>query len=91
MRTFGGETLGLPDLALLAEGDEQGNEIFDLFANWWRHLLNEGFVVEPGTVVRTSLDQAYRFRAAEETEWHLHSEGVLYVAEPIHPDEVDAL
>lgn len=91
MRTYAAHLLGLPDLAAHAVGHNEGQRWFDVFDNILNYLLNSGSRLSPGHTMQIGENEFLRFRAPNEPEYFLKSEGELLVAEEIGPDEVNGV
>ena len=82
IRTHGCPELGLPDLAVLADGHHKGNDTFDLFASVLNYLRSTGSEFEPGAVLDMGEAGRFTLRESRPTEYWLRSTGPLFVLEP---------
>lgn len=89
MRTHGCNVLGLPDLALRADGHHQSTATFNLFANLLAYLRQSGKTFAPGDTMNVGEGMYLRLRERAAAEWFLEGEGPLLVAERISPEEAN--
>ncbi len=89
MRTFGNTLLGLPDLAMLRMGHDQGVETFEVFSNMLAYLRASGSEFAPGHTMQIGQHDYLRLREPATQEWWLNSEGQLLVVEQIEPDQIN--
>lgn len=89
MRTYGNHLLGLPDLALHAEGHHEGQKTFSTFANILSYLRASGRAFFPGHTMQVGAKDYLRVRHPADGEWFLDSPGELFVCERIAADEVN--
>jgi len=89
MRTYGGQVMGLPDLATLAEGHHRGQAIFELFSNIYNYLRSSGTRFAAGHTMQVGADLFLRLRSPTSEEYFLDSPGELFVAEMISADEIN--
>jgi hypothetical protein len=89
MRTYGNGLLGLPDLAIRAEGHHEGQTVFFLFSNMLGYLLESGKSFAPGHTMQVGPDTYLRLRDRSEAEWFLEADGEMLVAERITEDEIN--
>jgi hypothetical protein len=90
MRTCGNGRLGLPDLAIRAEGHHQGQDTFFLFSRLLDYLRESGRSFAPGHTMQVGDDTYLRLREPAESEWYLETEGEMLVCERIAADEANA-
>jgi hypothetical protein len=83
MRTFGNELLGLPDLAHLATGHDQGQSTFDMFCNLLNYLRSSKAALAPGHTMEIGKGTVLKIRAPGEREEFLESKGTMLVLEKI--------
>ena len=81
MRTYGAHVLGLPDLALRAEGHHQGTFAFHAFANMLAYLRESGKSFIPGDSMQVGERTFFTLRERTEAEWYLESDGEMLVCE----------
>jgi len=89
MRTYGCHHLGLPDLAMLAEGHHEGQQTFELFGNMLSYLLDSGARFGVGHTMQVGDDKYLRLRAPREEENFLDSEGELFFCDYITAEETN--
>jgi hypothetical protein len=82
MRTHGGNLLGVPDLALLADTYQQGEKAFNLFNAVINHVHNTQANLASGQTLQVTPDLLLRFRQPAPHEIVLESPGQLLVIEP---------
>ncbi|HKB05566.1 MAG TPA: DUF4261 domain-containing protein [Gemmataceae bacterium] len=87
MRSYGADKFGLPDLAFLADGHQQGEDTFEIFSNILGYLRESGAELAAGHTMQVGPDMFVRLREREKGEYFLESEGDLFVLERI--DESD--
>ncbi len=89
MRTYGANRLGLPDLAYLAAGHEQGQSTFGMFSNILAYLVESGARFSEGHTMQIGEDGFLRLRSLTTEEYFLQNEGGdLFVAEVIGKEEI---
>jgi hypothetical protein len=88
MRTFGVPRLKLPDFAAHAAGHHEGQRYFDLFNSILRYLLTSGARLDAGHTMQVADKEFLRLRKRGPQEPFLESEGELFVAEIIGPEQV---
>ena len=89
MRTFGCQLLGLPDLALRADGHHHGTQVFEIFGNMLDYLRRSGRSFAAGDTMQVGDDEFLRVRLRTDDEWYLESDGEMLVCDRITGDEVD--
>lgn len=89
MRTYGAPRLGLPDLAVHAQGHHEGQRYFDVFDNVLAYLRTSGKRFRRGDTLQVGSQDFMRVRAPHLSETFLEREGDLWVIEMIRPDEVN--
>ena len=89
MRTFGANRLGLPDLAAHASGHREGERYFNMFENILRYVQESSARLASGHTMQIDNHEFLRFREATQEESFLESDGELFVAEPIRPDQIN--
>lgn len=88
MRTCGCAAFQLPDLALRADGHDQGTATFNLLANLLRHLRESQATFSPGDTLHVGEGMYLRVREPAPDEWFLQSDGTMRVLERVPPEEV---
>jgi len=89
MRTYGNHLLGVPDLATLSPGPEQGGEVFEMFSTVIGYLLASGASLGPGHTMQVGTGAFIRLRFPRPDEYFLESEGSLFVAEMITENQIN--
>jgi hypothetical protein len=89
MRTYGADVMGLPDLAVYADGHHQGQHYFDMFGSILRYMLNTGRRLDVGHTMQIGADDYLRCRAPTKDEPWLESEGEMLVVEVIRADQIN--
>jgi hypothetical protein len=90
MRTHGGQLMGLPDLAYLAKGHDQGELVFDLFSCVLHYCLTAGAELGAGHTMQLGRELFLRARTPVESERFLECEGTLLVLETISALEINS-
>jgi len=88
MRTYGAHHLGIPDLAVHAEGHFEGQRYADIFGNIFEYLLESGAVLAAGHTMQIGDDAFLRCRDPEAEEFFLESTGELLAVEIISASDV---
>ena len=89
LRTYGGSLLGLPDLASLVDDHSGSEEVFEIFNNVLKYLLDSGARFVAGNTMQVGEDLFMKLRLASNEEYYLESEGELFVAEFISEAEIN--
>ncbi len=89
MRTYGAFLMGLPDLAMLRDGHHQGEETFNIFSNILEYVQRSGAEIGIGDTMESGADTFLRFRAPEDGEDFLESDGTMLVLESIGKDAIN--
>ena len=89
MRTFGCQLLGLPNLALRADGHHEGTTVFEVFGNMLDYLRHSGKVLAVGDTIQVGDDEFLRVRTRTDDEWYLDSDGEMIVCDRVRGDEVN--
>jgi hypothetical protein len=89
MRTYGAHLLGIPDLAILANGYQEGQLCFDMFTDIFHYMLESGAVLGAGHTMQVGKDTFIRLREPKEEEYFLESDGKLYVTELITEQQIN--
>jgi hypothetical protein len=89
MRTYGCQAFSLPDLAVRAEGHDQGTQTFNLFSSLLAYLRESGQTFVPGDTIQAGEGRYLRMRERAQNEWFLESDGRLLVVEPISAEEAN--
>lgn len=89
MRTYVAPCLGLPDFAAHASGHEEGERYFGMFDSILSYLRESGARLAAGHTMQIGEGECLRFRAPSDDEGFLESDGELFVAEVIPPDEIN--
>jgi hypothetical protein len=89
MRTCGCRVFSLPDLAIHAEGHDQGTSTFNLFSSLLAYLRESGQTFVPGDTIQAGEGNYLRMRERARHEWFLEDEGRLLVVEPISAEEAN--
>jgi hypothetical protein len=85
MRTYGAHLFGQPDLAMLAEGHGQAEEVFGMFSSILDYLRNSGARFENGHTMELGEGLWFTLRAPKPNEYFLESEGQVFVLERTTP------
>jgi hypothetical protein len=89
MRTYGAHVMGVPDLAVLADGHHQGQHYFDMFGSILRYMLNTSKRLDVGHTMQIGADDYLRCRAPTKDEPWLESKGEMLVVEVIGADQIN--
>jgi hypothetical protein len=89
MRTYGANSFGLPDLAILADGHHQGELYFEMFGTILDYLRDSGATFAAGHTMQLGDDAFMRLRDPTEDEYFLDSDGELFVAEIVGPEDMN--
>lgn len=89
MRTYGAEAFGLPNFATLAAGHHEGEKFFELFGSILDYLRTSKAVMEAGHTMQVGEDAFMKVRNPTQTEYFLHDETPVLVAEIIGANEVN--
>lgn len=90
MRSMGANEIGLPDLAMLTSGHDQGQDTFDAFSSILDYLQESGAVLNAGETMEMG-DLFIRLRApVPEKEYFLEQDGPIFVLDPIDPENTDS-
>jgi hypothetical protein len=87
MRTYGAPLLGLPDLAVHADGHHEGQRYFDFFESVFRYVLESGARMSRGHTMQIGKSAYMRLRAPKLDESFLVRNGELFVMEVIGADQ----
>lgn len=90
MQTFGSHAFGLPDLAMRAEGHEQGTATFNLFSHMLSYLRESGQTFVTGDTIQAGEGRFLRIRDRTAPEAFLESSGRLLVVESISAEEANS-
>lgn len=82
MRTHGAHLLGVPDLAKLADGPQEGTQVFNVFNAVINHIRKTGQKPQAGGMLQLGPNMLLSFRAPGPREFVLESRGELLVIEP---------
>ncbi len=88
MRTYGAHHLGLPDLAVLAEGHFEGQRYATIFGNIFEYLLKSNAVLAAGHTMQIGEDDFLRCREPQPEEYFLESNGEMLAIEIISASDV---
>ena len=89
MRSYGGEKLGLPNLAKLASGHQEGERTMDMFHTILGYLKDSGKRIADGHTLQISSEVFLKFRVPTQEEYFLHDPAGLLVLEEIAPDQIN--
>jgi hypothetical protein len=89
MRTFGCQLLGLPNLALRADGHHEGTFVFEVFGNMLDYLRHSGKALALGDTIQVGDDEFLRVRTRTDDEWYLDAAGEMIVCDRVRGDEVN--
>lgn len=89
MRTYGVYHLGQPDLALLADGHQQGQQTMDMFSNILSYLIESKAQIAADHTMQIGENAYLRLRLPQENEYFLDSKGDIFVSEIISADEIN--
>lgn len=89
MRTHGAPLLGLPDFAVHAAEHHEGQRYFDMFDSVFGYLQESGAQFASGHTIQIGQEEFLRVRHPTDEEVFLESEGELFVAEIIGPEEIN--
>jgi hypothetical protein len=89
MRTCGASTLGLPDFAALAKGNEESQRYLDLFNDIMGYIRDTKNQIVAGNTMQIDEDEYLRFRAPRKDEAFLETDGIMLVIEIIRANEIN--
>jgi hypothetical protein len=89
MRTYGAHRFGLPDLATLSRGHNEGERTFTLFGNILNYLRDSGATMSPGHTMQAGPNTYLRCRAPYSDEPFLDGPGQTLVLETIRGDQIN--
>ena len=90
MRSMGANEIGLPDLAMLTNGHDQGQDTFDIFSGILDYLQESGAILNAGETMEMG-DLFIRLRTPiADKEYFLEQDGPIFVLDPIDPEDLDS-